>query len=93
MVQLDSDTYVFAATGYGRYYLNDSQYWGAMIKTVDIAVDGSTITEVNGMTLVNSNVKSHPSMVKVSGSIKGSLAIMLTKGRSITSRSQWMERP
>ena len=47
VVQLDSDTYVFAATGYGRYYLNDSQYWGAMIKTVDIATDGSTITEVN----------------------------------------------
>ena len=81
MVQLDSDTYVLAATGYGRYALNDSQYWGAMVKTVDIAVDGSTITEVNGMTLVNSNVKSHPSIVKVSGSIVAIASNHANKGK------------
>ena len=28
MVQLDSDTYVLAATGYGRYYLNELQLVG-----------------------------------------------------------------
>ena len=81
VVQLDSDTYVFAATGYGRYTLNDSQYWGAMVKTVDIAVDGSTITEVNGMTLVNSNVKSHSSIVKVSGNIVAFASNHANKGK------------
>ena len=81
VVQLDSDTYVFAATGYGRYYGNNSQYWGSMVKTVDIAVDGSTITEVNGMTLVNSNVPSHSSIVKVSGDIVAFASNNSNKGK------------
>ena len=81
VVQLDSDTYVFAATGYGTYARSASKYWGAMIKTFDIATDGSTITEVNGMTLANSNVKSHPSMVKVSGDIVAFASNHANKGK------------
>ena len=67
IVQLDSDTYAFFGNSYNQK--NSSGFdWGSSVRTFDIAVDGSTITQVGGFTF-GGNSSTFSSAIKIKDDI------------------------
>ena len=67
IVQLDSDTYAFFGNSYNQKN-SAGLDWGSSVRTFDIAVDGSTITQVGGFTF-GGNSSTFSSAIKIKDDI------------------------